>query len=130
MAIVLGDNGIGNRETEPAAMFLRGKIGIEDIGTHMGRDANAVIRHGELNITPGIKPGDGLGIEHRIVGPNRHDAAIGHGLGCVEHDIADHLMHLAGIHMGRPQVGGNVQLRPNHGPVQGKIDGLADQRGD
>ena len=77
VAVVLGNNGMGNREAEPTATGFGGDIGIKDVWELVRRDAAALITNGDLDPAPWGKQRRERGIAGEIVRPDLNDPAWG-----------------------------------------------------
>src|SRR5262245_52926567 len=80
IAIVLGDNGMGNGEAESIATGFGGNIGIKDVWQLVCRYATALITNSDLDPASWGKRRRERGLTGEIVRPHLNDPALGHCL--------------------------------------------------
>src|SRR5439155_8078580 len=118
ITVVLGDNGMGNREAESNATGFGGDIGVKDDRELVLRDAAAPVPTGDLDPAPRREQRRECGITGEIVRLDFDDPAPGHRLLGIEEHMMENLLDLAGINLDRPELRREENVAPDNGAAQ------------
>ena len=111
--MMLADVVLRQRQAEPAAGALAGKIRVKDPGEMGVGDAFPLIFKGYLHISAGRQGQPVMGGNLDISGPDGQDAAAWHGLAGIDDQILRHLAELPLVDFKGPQPVGQIILAPD-----------------
>jgi hypothetical protein len=99
---VFRNDRVCRRQTETAAGLFRREVRIEDSWQHVSGDAVSGLADGHSNACS--RPRFSVAVRIDVVGAHLDRAAVRHRLLRVEKDVVEHLTHLIGVDVGRPQI--------------------------
>src|SRR5204863_6714479 len=88
-ATVLFDDRIADGQAEACPGRLGRKIGIENFGAELFRDAGAAVGDGDLDVMTCWKNGIRRIIEHDVAGPDANGSAVRHRVPRIQHQSID-----------------------------------------